>query len=101
MATEWELARVTAAVRKYARFLLEDRNVNGVGVSFRITDGVVTDQLCMRIFVTRKLPREALPIGDRLPAFFAARPCWIRGPRPRAVPARRPTSAVAPRRGAA
>jgi len=70
MATEWELARITTVIRKYARFLLEDRNVNGVGVSFRTADGVVTDQLCMRIFVTRKLPREALPIGDRLPAFF-------------------------------
>jgi len=72
MVTEWELSRVRRAVYKYDRFLLEDRNVNGVGVGFRIADGVVTDQLCMRIYVIRKLPRRVLRNDDLLPAFFDA-----------------------------
>jgi hypothetical protein len=70
MATESELARVMAAVRKYARFLLEDRNVNGVAVGLRIVDRIVTGEPCMRIYVTRKVPRVDLPADDLIPAFF-------------------------------
>jgi hypothetical protein len=69
MATEKELARVAAAVRKYARFLFETRNVNGVAVGLRIVDRIVSDEACMRIYVTRKLPRRSLPADDLLPAF--------------------------------
>jgi hypothetical protein len=72
MVTENELSRVRRVVYKYDRFLLSDRHVNGVGVGFRIVDGCVTDQPCMRIYVTKKLPRRDLSNDDLLPAFFDA-----------------------------
>ncbi len=72
MATESELSVVGAAVRRYDRFLLEDRNVNGVGVGLKIVNGSLTDTPCLRIYVSRKLPRAALPMDALLPEFFDA-----------------------------
>jgi hypothetical protein len=72
MATESQLSVVRAAVRRYDRFLLENRNVNGVGVGLKIVHGHLTDTPCLRIYVSRKLPREAFPRDALLPAFVDA-----------------------------
>ncbi len=72
MANESQLSVVRAAVRRYDRFLLENRNVNGVGVGLKIVHGRLTDTLCLRIYVSRKLPREAFPRDALLPAFVDA-----------------------------
>jgi hypothetical protein len=69
MATESQLSVVRAAVRRYDRFLLENRNVNGVGVGLKIVNGNLTDTPCLRIYVSRKLSREALPIDALIPEF--------------------------------
>jgi hypothetical protein len=72
MATEAQLSVVRWAVRRYDRFLLDNRNVNGVGVGLKIINGQLTDTPCLRIYVSRKLPRKALPLDALLPAFVDA-----------------------------
>jgi hypothetical protein len=72
MATESQLSVVRAAVRRYDRFLLENRNVNGVGVGLKIVHGHLTDTPCLRIYVSRKRPREAFQRDALLPAFVDA-----------------------------
>lgn len=66
MATESELSAAREAVRRNDRRLLGMRGVNGVGVGLKIVNGSLTDLVCARIYVTRKLP------GDDLPEFLDA-----------------------------
>lgn len=42
-------------------------NVTGVGVGFRIKDGVRQPEVCIRVYVRQKLPVAALPEGGVLP----------------------------------
>jgi hypothetical protein len=42
-------------------------NVVGVGIALRRTGGVVTDEPAVVTYVSRKLPREALPAGQQVP----------------------------------
>lgn len=47
--------------------LLALPNVVGVGTGFRIRDGQHTDEICVQVFVHRKLVPEALDVWQRVP----------------------------------
>jgi hypothetical protein len=72
MATESQLSVVQAAVRRFDRSLLENPHVNGVGVGLKVVNGNLTDTPCLRIYVSTKLPRAALPKDALLPEFVDA-----------------------------
>jgi hypothetical protein len=47
--------------------LLRKRNTRGVGIGFKVSDGVVTDEPAIIINVTKKLPKAYLKKGDLVP----------------------------------
>jgi hypothetical protein len=42
-------------------------NVVGIGLGRKITDGKLRAEHCVRFYVEKKLPKEAIPAGDMLP----------------------------------
>lgn len=60
-------ARVRAAARLHTDRILRLPNVVGVGVSKRRVGGTVTDEPAVLIYVSRKLPLEALRFDERVP----------------------------------
>jgi hypothetical protein len=58
---------VSAAARRHADRIMSLSNVVGVGIALRRAGGVVTDEPAVVTYVTRKLPREALPAGQQVP----------------------------------
>lgn len=52
----------------HARTLLEKRNVVGVGLGYKISNGVNTGELSLVVLVTRKSAPEALSAEDMVPA---------------------------------
>jgi hypothetical protein len=68
MPTQLELeARARHAVARYARLLMQDRNVTAVSVSRKEVGGQSTGEVCVRIYVARKLRRDELRPVDLLP----------------------------------
>jgi len=59
--------RVRVAAREHTDAILRLPNVVGVGVARRRVRGVVTDEPVVITYVTRKLPREALRLDERVP----------------------------------
>jgi hypothetical protein len=59
--------RVTEVKRAVAGRLRTYPNVNGVGVGFKEVGGVRTDQVAIRVYVNRKLPRAQLADHELLP----------------------------------
>ena len=61
------LSRARALKPRIARELRGYPNVTGVGVGYRRVRGRRTDQVCIRVYVRRKLPRNELRAQDVLP----------------------------------
>src|SRR5262249_5893715 len=61
------LARARAPKPRMARDLRAYPNVTGGGVGYRRVRGRRTDQICIRVYVRRKLPRNELRAQDVLP----------------------------------
>ena len=59
--------RVAEVKRAVAGRLRAYPNVNGVGVGFKEVGGVRTDQVAIRVYVDRKLPRAQLADDEILP----------------------------------
>src|SRR6186997_1021727 len=59
--------RVRLAARVHTDAILRLPNVVGVGVARRRVRGVPTDEPVVVTYVTRKLPREALRLDERVP----------------------------------
>ena len=51
----------------YARTLLSKQNVVGVGLGYKISEGVNTGELSLIVSVRRKVPISALSLEDRVP----------------------------------
>jgi len=51
----------------YQEMLLQKANVVGVGIGFAQRNRETTDQLCLVVMVSRKLPSEALSPEDVIP----------------------------------
>ena len=69
---------VTAARDKIVDSALNRAEVNAVGVGFRRVRGVVTDEICVRVMVTRKRPESYLSPSAILPRSVEARGKTVR-----------------------
>jgi hypothetical protein len=61
------LDRVRAVYAREASRLRAYPNVTGVGLGLREVGGHVTDEICIRVYVARKVPRDSLPAEAVLP----------------------------------
>lgn len=64
MARQDRLSRVAFAQEKHAPALLALPNVIGVGAGYKIRGGATTGELCVQVFVQRKLPMASLAAAD-------------------------------------
>ncbi len=62
-----DLARVVAARDKAKNRLMKLANVHGVGVGLKRTSGKLTSELCIRVYVDKKLPLDQLETHDVVP----------------------------------
>lgn len=61
------MARALEVKGRQAQFLRAHRNVTGIGVGFREVRGKLTDEIVLRVFVSKKLPLSELAPQDVLP----------------------------------
>jgi hypothetical protein len=61
------MARAMEVKGRQAAFLRAHRNVTGIGVGFREVRGRRTDEVVLRVFVSKKLPLSQLAPADVLP----------------------------------
>jgi len=62
-----DIEEVRRVKEKYAQLLLSKRNVVGCGVGYKVVGGKRTDELCVVVSVTKKLPEDQLSPGDIVP----------------------------------
>ncbi|MGH9231117.1 MAG: hypothetical protein ACRD07_20715 [Acidimicrobiales bacterium] len=68
MAKPSKLARTIYAQERNEAELLDRRGVLGVATGLRIRSGEITDQVCVQVFVERKLPADRLAARELVPA---------------------------------
>lgn len=59
--------RAIEAKRRNVDALSTYANVTGVGVGYRVVQGHTTPEVCIRVYVTKKIPASELPPSDTLP----------------------------------
>ncbi|CAG7840908.1 hypothetical protein CLOHAE12215_02332 [Clostridium haemolyticum] len=60
------------------RYFLNKSNVVGIGCGCKIKNGFYTNQLCIKIFVTKKLPLNQLNTSDIVPSIYKGIPTDIK-----------------------
>jgi hypothetical protein len=58
--------------------IMAKKNVVGLGVGYRERGGVATDQLSLVVFVSKKLPVQALSAQDHIPPYIEGVPTDIK-----------------------
>ena len=53
---------------KYEKDLLLLPNVSGVGIGYKITKGNQADALCLKVYVSKKIPSQKLSKNQMIPA---------------------------------
>ena len=61
------LDKVKAVKRKHEDELLKKRNVVGVGIGYKETNGQMTEELSLVVMVKTKIPSHELDHIDRIP----------------------------------
>lgn len=61
------LKKALQVKEKVAEGLMKDPNITGVGAGFRTMRGRRTDQICIRVYVRKKLPKTQLRSDEILP----------------------------------
>lgn len=61
------IAHAQAVKARYERELMSKRNVVGVGIGLRQRGGQPTDQVCIIVSVSKKLPASKLAPHDLIP----------------------------------
>ena len=74
MADQEALARAQAVKTKHERKLLHKRNVVGVGIGLRQRAGQMTDEVCIVVSVSHKVPLAQLAPRDVIPAILEGVP---------------------------
>jgi hypothetical protein len=67
MLNEKKLVSLRMAKNRHEKELLKKANVNGVGIGYKSVKGVRSDELCIVIFVRKKLPLSDLKARDVIP----------------------------------
>lgn len=62
-----DIEQVRRVKEKYAQLLLSKRNVVGCGVGYKVVGGRRTEELCVVVSVTKKLPEDQLSPDDIVP----------------------------------
>ncbi|KEI15884.1 hypothetical protein Z959_11515 [Clostridium novyi B str. ATCC 27606] len=52
------------------KYFFNKSNVVGIGCGYKIKNGFYTNQLCIQVFVSRKLPSNELNTNDLIPALY-------------------------------
>lgn len=73
IAPDFTEGLVQAKLEKEADLLALD-NVVGVGLGYKVTDGVVSNERCIQVFVEHKVDLDLLPTGERIPKTVNRRP---------------------------
>ncbi|MDQ3781938.1 MAG: S1 family peptidase [Actinomycetota bacterium] len=73
IAPDFTEGLVQAKQEKEADLLALD-NVVGVGLGYKVTDGVVSNERCIQVFVEHKVDLDLLPTGERIPKTVNRRP---------------------------
>lgn len=60
-------AQVLTIKKEFQKDLLKKQNVSGVGIGYKVTGGVKTDQLCLVVMVNKKRKSAALTAQDMVP----------------------------------
>ena len=63
-----ELKQAHDVKKEFEAELKNKANVTGVGVGYKIINGKRTNQVCVRVYVSKKLPKASLDPGDVVPA---------------------------------
>jgi hypothetical protein len=71
-------ARITEIQVQYADELMSKANVVGLGVGLRQTGGVTTEETCLVVMVSQKVPSEQLAPDDRIPKQIEGVPVDVR-----------------------
>ncbi len=61
------LAKAYAVKKEFEPELRSKANVTGVGVGYKVKNGKITDQVSVRVYVSKKLSKESLDPGDLIP----------------------------------
>src|SRR5947209_4852628 len=67
-------AAPSAAIHMLAISTKPQQIVTGVGRGPKIENGVEAGEECLRFYVERKLPKEAIPLGNLLPEVYQGVP---------------------------
>lgn len=62
-----EYKTAEAVMHRHLKSLMAYPNVVAVGIGYRQQGGEETEQLCISVSVSRKMPDRELPAGERLP----------------------------------
>ncbi|NFD86721.1 hypothetical protein FCV13_01600 [Clostridium botulinum] len=60
------------------KYFLNKSNVVGIGCGYKIKNGFYTNQLCIQVFVSKKLPLNELNINDLIPSTYKGIPTDIK-----------------------
>ncbi|MCD3274555.1 hypothetical protein [Clostridium botulinum] len=60
------------------KYFLNKRNVVGVGLGYKIKNGFYTNQLCVQVLVSRKLPQNQLNSNDMIPVIYKGIPTDVK-----------------------
>lgn len=61
---------ISRVKKRHEAEILAKKNVVGLGIGFRQRGGETSDELGLVVFVSKKLPDEAVSPEDRIPAFL-------------------------------
>lgn len=67
MDDQENIEKIAALQDKYSPKLMTYPNVVGTGIGLRQRQDKTTDELCLVVMVSKKLPANKLPAGDILP----------------------------------
>ena len=62
-----EMAKITEVIEKHELEILNYPNVVGVGVGYRIKAGKPMDEICLVVYVEKKVPKAELLVKDIIP----------------------------------
>ena len=64
---------------RYTDKLFQYPNVTGVGVGYKERGGKTQETICIRVYVSKKLPRDALKVDALLPSSIEGVPVDVLG----------------------
>lgn len=64
------MSKPLSTMEKHKQSLLKISGVISVGIGFKYTGGIITNQMSVIVGVVKKLPRQEVPHGEMIPPFL-------------------------------